>query len=82
MLKKKTDEACNIDPVTSMYKPPVLYPGTGTSKYQKAGTIMAQGVNSQPYGGAGIGIPGAQNMGRLLSPELQVVGTMPGGVVP
>ena len=41
MLKKKTEAAININPETSMYKPPVLYPGTGTSKYKKAGSIMA-----------------------------------------
>ena len=41
MLKKKTEVAQNINPETSMYKPSVLYPATGTSKYKKAGTIMA-----------------------------------------
>ena len=81
MLKKWTEKACDINPETSLYKPPLLYPGTGTSKYAKAGSITANAVGDQPYNGAGTGMPGV-NMGRLVSPELQVVGTMPGGVVP
>ena len=59
MLKKKTEEAANIDQETSMYKPPALYPGTGTSKYRKQGTITApSGLSSMPYGGATVGEQG------------------------
>ena len=84
MLKKKTEEAANIDQETSMYKPPALYPGTGTSKYRKQGTITApSGLSSMPYGGATVGEQGTTGpQGRLVSSELQVVGTMPGSVVP
>ena len=80
-LKKDVVKAIEPDQQISTYKAPMLYPGTGTSKYAKAGSITASAVGDQPYNGAGTGMPGV-NMGRLVSPELQTVGTMPGGVVP
>jgi hypothetical protein len=68
-LWKRAVAAKDIKSEVSMYEPTTLYPGTGTSKYAKAGSITASAVGNQPYNGAATGMPGV-NMGRLVSPEL------------
>jgi len=96
-LKKQVERMYDIDPETTNYVPPTLYPATGGPKYRNPiQQIVIRHANAEdgPSSGGtgggttgggytGGGAPGASTSERVVKDlALETVGTMPGSVVP
>lgn len=98
MLKKHVEKVHNMDPETTNYVPPTLYPATGGPRYRNPiqQIVIRHDKGDDGFGGGGYatgssggggytggGVPGANSSEVVIKDlHLEAVGTMPGSVVP
>lgn len=83
-LRKHVEKVYDIDPASTNYCPPNLYPATGNNNYRNPVQqiiIKTEGSSGNGTGGGGGGYCGERVIqGKDL--PIEVVGTLPGSVIP